>query len=57
VNFPDFSGKFENFAFETLVGYRKKAGEMRIRLPISVTDRSQITNLPTNTKILKGRMT
>src|SRR5262249_28182444 len=30
---------------------------MRIRLPISVTDRSQITNLPVDTQILKGRTT
>jgi hypothetical protein len=30
---------------------------MRIRLPISVTDRSQITNLPADTQILKGRTT
>ena len=30
---------------------------MRIRLSISVTDRSQITNLPVDTQILKGRTT
>src|SRR5262245_43975011 len=30
---------------------------MRIRLPISVTGRSQITNLPVDTQILKGRTT
>src|SRR5262249_29238894 len=30
---------------------------MRIRLPISVIDRSQITNLPVDTQILKGRTT
>ena len=36
---------------------KKKAGEMRIRLPISVTDRSQITNLPVDTQFLKGRTT
>jgi hypothetical protein len=39
------------------VGDREKAGEMRIRLSISVTDRSQITNLPVDTQILKGRTT
>jgi hypothetical protein len=38
-------------------GDRKKAGEMRIRLPISVTDCRQITNLPADTQILKGRTT
>jgi hypothetical protein len=38
-------------------GDRKKAGEMRIRLPISVTDRSQITNLPVDTQILTWRTT
>ena len=32
-------------------------GEMRIRLHISVTNRSQITNLPVDTQILKGRTT
>ncbi len=32
-------------------------GEMRIRLPISITDRSQITNLPVDIQILKGRTT
>jgi hypothetical protein len=36
---------------------RKKTGEMRIGPPISVTDRSQITNLPVDTQILKGRRT
>jgi hypothetical protein len=36
---------------------RKKPGEMRIRLPISVTDCSQITNLPEDTQIFKGRTT
>jgi hypothetical protein len=35
----------------------KKAGEMRIKLPISITDRSRITNLPVDTQILKGRTT
>jgi hypothetical protein len=30
---------------------------MRNRLPISVTDRGQITNLPADTQILKGRTT
>jgi hypothetical protein len=30
---------------------------MRIRLPISVTDCSQITNLPEDTQIFKGRTT
>ncbi len=30
---------------------------MRIGLPISVTDRSQITNLPADTQILKWRKT
>jgi hypothetical protein len=30
---------------------------MRIRLPLSVTDRSQITNLPVDIQILKGRTT
>ena len=35
----------------------EKAGEMRIGLPISITDRSQITNLPVDTQFLKGRTT
>src|SRR5215510_52838 len=35
----------------------KKSGEMRIGLRISVTDRSQITNLPAATQILKWRTT
>jgi len=35
----------------------KKSGEMRIGLPVSVTDRSQTTNLPADTQILKWRTT
>jgi hypothetical protein len=35
----------------------KKSGEMRIKLPIDVTDRSQITNLPADTQTLKWRTT
>ena len=36
---------------------RKIAGENCARLPISGTDRSQITNLSLDTQILKGRTT
>jgi hypothetical protein len=35
----------------------KKAGEMRVRLTVSVTGRSQITDLPADTQSLKGRKT
>jgi hypothetical protein len=38
-------------------GRLKKAGEIRIIPPIYVTNRSQITNLPVDTQILKGRTT
>ena len=41
----------------TIIGDWKKAREMRIRLSISVADRSQITDLPLDTKILRGRAT
>ena len=35
----------------------KKSVEMRIRLPIYVTERSQIANLPSDTQIFKWRTT
>jgi hypothetical protein len=52
------SGLKISFNFLRLVMFEteRKRGDAH-QIPISVTDRSQITNLPTDTQILKGRTT
>ena len=48
--------RLENFVRLVMLETVKSGGDAH-RIPISVTDRSQITNLPTDTQILKGRTT